>query len=419
MINEYSIPEYLSGQTDTFSKFNSARYYNNNILDKRFYPYGIDTWADKPFYGLKDNNNVAVYPKQGAMKKYTNDNGIVHYNLVFVVDAFQDLRAYHKELLKTEKFDKRSNVFINLGCKKSTAELDDAYLPYVQKMYDIFKTSLTASELNNIKNIDNFMAHVLKFLRLSLNYIPINRSTFIGNRLCPQELNGITIYIDTNANWSDIESKVKSYINDPNFNTYVDSARRYGFMVDRNIPWRIIADLESPVMQDYYKKYSIKNTNDIFGSLYHRAQESDIEVLKNVLLSFWNTFASENSLNVKNDLAGRCDKLFSHVTTNSQINFQTFTGHFKQEWFIRFYLYTKILEDKIDITQNKFESIYHQALKLNKYASENASINYINSQLTQIQSRNTVKKEDLTDIDLVVKLLDQQKQELPAEGINF
>ena len=413
------IPEYLAGQNDTFSKFNSAAYYNNNILDKRFYPYGVDTWSDKPFYGLKDNNGTAVYPKQGSLKKYTNEGGAIQYNLIFVVDAFQDLRAYHKELLQTSKFDKRSNLFISLDCKNSTRELDDLYLPYVQKMYDIFKTSLSAKEVNNIKNIDNFMSLVIKYLRLSLNYIPINRSTFIGNRLCPQELNGITIYLDGNTDWSNIESKTKSYINDPNFNIFIDSARRYGFMVDRNIPWRMIADLESPVMQDYYKKYSIKSTNDIFGSLYHRAQESDIEVLKNVLLSFWNTFASENSLNTKNELVGGCDKLFSHVTTNSQINFQTFTGHFKQEWFIRFYLYTKALESKLNITQNKFENIYHQSLKLNKYVSESACANYISSQITQIQSRNATKKEDLTDIDIVVKLIEQQKQELPAEGINF
>ena len=419
MINEYMIPEYLAGQNDTFSKLNSAAYYNNNILDRRFYPYGIDTWLDKPFYGLKDNNDISVYPRQDALKKYTNDAGVIQYNLIFVVDAFQDLRAYHKELLQTSKFDKRSNLFISLDSKNSTRELDDMYLPYMQKMYDVFKTSLSAKDISNIKNIDNFMALVLKYLRLSLNYIPINRSTFIGSRLCPQELNGITIYLDSNTDWSNIENKIKSYINDPNFNIFIDSAKRFGFMVDRNIPWRIIADLESPVMQDYYKKYSIRDTNDIFNSLYFKAHESDIEVLKNVLLSFWNTFASENSLNIKDELVGRCDKLFSQVTTNSQIDFQTFTGHFKGEWFIRFYLYTKILENRINISQNKFESLYNQAVKLNKYIGENACTNYINTAISPLTPKRQDKKEGLTDIDVVVKLIEQQRQEMPADGIIF
>jgi hypothetical protein len=237
--------------------------------------------------------------------------------------------------------------------------------------------------------------------------------------LCPQELNGITIYLDGNTDWSNIESKTKSYINDPNFNIFIDSAKRYGFMVDRNIPWRIIADLESPVMQDYYKKYSIRDTNDIFNSLYFKAHESDIEVLKNVLLSFWNTFASENSLNIKNELAGRCDKLFSQVTTNSQIDFQTFVGHFKEEWFVRFYLYTKILESKLDISQNKFESLYSQSIKLNKYVGENACTNYINTSISRLVSVTTETKQDLTDIDVVVKLIEQQRQEMPSDGIIF
>ena len=45
------------------------------------------------------------------------------------------------------------------------------------------------------------------------------------------------------------------WLEDPNWTMFTKLAARYGFVVDKNIPWRLIADLGSQPMAEYMDMY--------------------------------------------------------------------------------------------------------------------------------------------------------------------
>ena len=419
MNNKSAIPETLYGN-DAFSKYNSNKLYEDSILDSRFYPYIFDSWRDGKAYGLVDNKGYALIPKQSSLRSYTNDNGIFQENLAFVVNAYEDLKRYQATLSQTNKFDANSSLYIKVNAVSSHKVLDDNYIPHVQNIYDVFTASqLTEEKKVKIDNIDRFMKELVSFLTVSSKSIPLTRSSYISSRWSPLELNGVTINIAQPAPFSNLKNKVDSYINDPNFNTFLESAKRYGFMVDKNAPWRIVADLGSPVMADYYKVYGLKSADDVLNKFYFKAHESDIETLKSVLLSFWNAYVKNNVLNTKADFADKCGNLFTSMSTNSQLQMSKFLQTYNDEWFIRFYTYSKILESGVDISQSKFESIYIEAVKLNKYIDSAAATEYVIKQIVSLQSKQPKVQTRLTDLQELITVLAQQREQQPSEGIIF
>lgn len=405
---------------DAFSKYNSNRLYEENVLNEQFYPYIFDGWRAGKTYGLVDNNGYALIPKQNSLRTYTNDNGIFQQNLAFVVPAFNDLKKYYLSLSFSNKFDKNASLYLGINPTSTTQAVDDSYVPHVRKLYDIFySTSLSEDQREKVDNIDKFMKEFINFLVVSSPKIPLTRSSYIESRWSPLAINGLTLTIAQTGDVSNAQAKLDTYINDPNFNTFLDAAKRYGFMVDKHAPWRIVADIGSPVMADYYKRYGLKNANDVLNKFYHKAHESDIETLKNVLLSFWNSFVSTDLLSLNPNEADRCDSLFTAFSTRSKMQMANFTQAYNDQWFLRFYIYVKILEMGLPVNQTKFEAMYIESLKLYKYVDLNAATDYITKQLVMLRAAKPQASTHLTDLQELITLLSQQREKLPKSGIIF
>ena len=88
--------------------------------------------------------------------------------------------------------------------------------------------------------------------------------------------------------------KVKTYLKDNNFRFFRDSAKNFGFMVDRNAPWRLVADLSSPKMKEYMERYAMwSSTEEMLEQYYYRSFLLDVETLKAYMIEFYNSFALE------------------------------------------------------------------------------------------------------------------------------
>ena len=58
-------------------------------------------------------------------------------------------------------------------------------------------------------------------------------------------------------------------------------------MVDRNIPWRIVADIGSAPMMEYAAQYGLTNTNQILSSHYTPASQHFFSNLKRILWTLY------------------------------------------------------------------------------------------------------------------------------------
>ena len=84
---------------------------------------------------------------------------------------------------------------------------------------------------------------------------PLTLSGMVESNLSPFYSSGLVIEMSDLDYDKDFE---KAYeFGDRNFSFMASIAAQYGFAVDKNIPWRLIADLRNPAMQEYMRGVDI------------------------------------------------------------------------------------------------------------------------------------------------------------------
>jgi hypothetical protein len=415
-----TIPQGIFTTNNTFDRYYLGLFFKEYVLQKEYYPYQFDSWGDKKYYGILDNKGYVIYPKDTALVEYSNSNGVTHKNLLFVVDAFKEMKKYQQDLSKNNK-SKNTSIYSQLNVRESTSNVANLYIDYLNKLYVIFRDNILnqAAVKKDIKNISSFIQYFVKFIKIMTKISVFNRSTFIKSKFVPQSINGLKISLDTVGNNLDYRTISNNYIDNPEFDLFIETAGKFGFYVDKNHPWMMVADLESPVMQKYAENYGLMSVDQIFSTCYYTAYTADLESLKNVILSFWNSFAaSQGDTTTDNKIVG-CKNVFVEISTLNQLNIETFEQYFNVNWQLRMYLYTRILEERLDVTQNKFESLHQESCTINKFYDTEKSLLFINEKISELRSLNSKQPEMLTTPDAVVKLLSSQITALPVEGINF
>ena len=86
--------------------------------------------------------------------------------------------------------------------------------------------------------------------------------------------------------------KYEQYIKNPNFGVYVQAANAFGFMIDLNAPWRLVANMNSPNMKKYMKKYYIEDHKQLFNDFYHKSYAKDVDMLKFYVSNMYKTYIS-------------------------------------------------------------------------------------------------------------------------------
>lgn len=416
MIN--TIPENLFITDTTFDKYFIRLFYKDYVLSKEYYPYQFDGWSDKKYYGIVDNNSNIIYPKQSYLKLYTNNLGTQQKNLIFVVDAFKDLKKYYEDIQKINKVNS-SSIYSKLNVVESTADVPSIYLKFLESLYVIFKNNFLLYDVRNeIKNIDNFIPYFISFVKYVTKVVTLNRSKFIGSSRMPQSINGLRISFDKPNTNADLKQLTNLYINNSEFDRFIETVAKFGFYVDKNAPWDIVADLESPVMKKYAKNYNLNSTEQILDTCYHKAYTADLDTLNNILLSFWNSYVAEQGVSTQVRSIQNCASAFSEVSALNQLTIDNFTKYYNTNWQLRLYFFTRILEEKINITQNKFEILYGECITINKMYDTNKALEYINKKLSELVSREK-KTAGLTTEEEVIKVISQQVRKLPQEGLIF
>ena len=400
--------------------YNINKFFENYVLQKEYYPYQFDGWSEKKFYGLVNNKNEAIYPKNSFLGTVSNSNGITFKNLRFINDAFEAMMDYHLSFLRGNRFSKNQSIYINLNIRAAYKDINEIYLSYMSDLFAIFNnTYLTTQRKNTIKDFNSFSIQFINFTKLISKYSPINRSSYIENSICDLAVSGLTFSFADEVNFSNARIKADKYISDPNFDIFLDSAKRFGFYVDRNAPWRIVADLNSPALKQYYSLYNLNSVDDIFTKCYHVAYLADLDVLKNVLIGFWNSYCNTNNLTVTQREQFNCKNLFAEVTSLHQLDVATFDKIYGIEWLLRVYLLIKIYENKIVIEQNKFENIFNETIKLNKYVDQDAALIYVDRKMSEFTSSMVLKTNTLTSPEEMIKMLGMQSPYTTATELNF
>jgi len=246
------------GKNDSaaLTAFNERKFYRDET-----YPYGdgfptpIDMWYDKPFYGRMTPGGTPIFPNDTFLKKLnTNTENIMA--LDFVALAFQDLKEYYAAAANMGQVQTVGSHIAILEARGGWASLNKNHLTYVNALFTGFTSTYLASNHRD-EQISSFKDYVKIFQdfisQLTPNY-PFTKAGFISSQFCTPNISGLIVEI-AEAEAANDHLKYTDFINDVNFSFYVHAAQKFGFKIDKNAPWCLVADLGSPVMENYMRQF--------------------------------------------------------------------------------------------------------------------------------------------------------------------
>ncbi len=247
---------YSYGSNDLGSKdiFIQRKKYNSYMFPDFLAKNFIQTWTTDRFYGIINNKGNAVFPNRRALKtlQFAREGAQNQYAVDFVADAWYDFARKIRELADNNIIF-RDSPWAKPFIVKAWNPIQDEYSKYMrEEVYPVFTDDFMTFGSNNkkVKNIHSFINRIDSFLESVVTKAgPVTMSGLIEGSYAPVYMSGLIIEIASDSYDDDFNKAYK--FGDRNFAFIANLAAQYGFSIDKNIPWRLVADLRNPAMIEY------------------------------------------------------------------------------------------------------------------------------------------------------------------------
>lgn len=273
--------------------------YNSRVLYDYLYDQTnrqFDLWYEMPLYGKVDELGRVVYPKESFLEivsKDSDENTVLCLN--YVSEAFKKMRLHYETLYLDGYLDTRSDYFQKtLQPFKGWNSPALKYQDNQQALYESFFNDVLENvlETEDIKDFNSFTAILLEYIKNTKQ--PFTRVGFHESNNTTVNNTGLAIEIYEGEYGDD--SLAYEFVNDNNFEIFQELCGRYGFRIDRNIPWRIVSNFNSKNSEPFVKEQITKEdriitTEEIFKTFYERLDLTKyFEEFYNELFVFYTTF---------------------------------------------------------------------------------------------------------------------------------
>ena len=328
----------------------------------------IDFWYDKGMYGKVDLNQMPIYLSE-AYQLPVHDGDYSISAPSFVSQAWRHFEKdwvefWHRNTRAGPEndFGKKDGVLydggafrpIKPGLIKLSSGWQSMHPLYNEHMSEPFSKFqqwlLLEQRYRKILTFKDFVRSLTHYLDAFAPNQFLTRSAFILSRKCPRSCSGFELQLEKAGDPNDDIFKKQKWLNDPNFEVWVAKLGQFGFRVDFNCPWRIVADVNSEPMRKFIRDYAVEgqwgsgnqslsvvtlqnrakearalagnvsphatsetessrllkraasfdaaalkaqthNLDDMFKTCYYRADHTDMLTLMNYILSWWNDYA--------------------------------------------------------------------------------------------------------------------------------
>lgn len=333
----------------------------NNIVDFNF--------SERVYYGRVDTNYNSVFANEENLSYIDHSfDPIKSPKCVnFVADAFKAFMRKMDQAKLMNKFENDS-FFQNLKVHKAYVNPLDLYESFVSEYIAVFNKRL---EKDRITKYEIWLDELVKWHAKNGANFPLTFSGFQKSKKSNIFTSGLAISF-SNESFADDTKKEELILNDKQMRFYLNAAKQYGFSVHQNTPWVIVADLNSPAMSLYTKKYDLSTVEGIFSENYELCYKQDIELLTDVLESNWLDYYNKNKKITLLDT--KCNKTkVNKIHVNNNININNI-------YYIINYINIRNTEEYSRYTKPELDRIIKKAIFFEKKLDKSKSISYINEQ---------------------------------------
>ena len=282
-----------------------AMYYQRALYNEAVYPQSsprpLDTWYGKIYYGKVDRNQVVVMPRSNSLAAIRSSARYNFRSNIVVASLFENFVTHMRQAsIVGALSEEGNNHLFDLKTYAAYSDPNAQYQKYLERLHSAFEGSLSGLQKNKIHDFASYIKEMSSYLKQLAGFSPVTKTTFVLTPLNSRFASGLSISVAKGEADEDA-AKYRKFISDPNFNFYSTCAKKYGFIVDKNSPWVLTADLFTDAFLTPLKRfrdhdYNILTKDNFFSTFYEPVCETDIIDLKYFIINSYNLFVANNPI---------------------------------------------------------------------------------------------------------------------------
>ena len=297
-----------------------------------------------------------------------------------------------------------------------TSGITPLYNAHIEKQIEFFNKEYVRDD-SQIKNYADHERNIRNFSHyLKTTSLPFTLSEFCISKILNSTETGLVIDI-AKEDPSDDATKFEGFIRDPNYENYTKVAYRFGFKVDRNIPWRIYFDLSSDYASKKMSEKGIYNLESFFQRYYDRVVDLELPGIVERMVSMYKSYIDfspsyqkikpcPTSLDTRSAFSQAAAK--AEVKVKEVVSADILLTRYKPSHWLRLYAYFRSVETGKPWTQVQFDNLIEETTNIYTFRSERQAIYHLEKNFTD-RTRELFQKKSLTNEDVFDTLIYKEK----------
>ena len=380
---------------DARSSYDYAGTYDVIFPQRKGTPNPIILRANiRGLYGKIDTYGYSITPRRARISQINTSSDETHEVLSIVKESFEEMAEYYSQLGLRGKLNIDSKTLSTLEPARSWEDSFLSYSRYQKKILEEF-TSQKNTDLPEIIDYKSFEVSLMEHVR-SIGK-PFTMSGYQASRQSDPRESGLVIDLSS-EDFSNDEAKYEEYIKDGNFQVFRKVVNRFGFRIDKHIPWRIYFDVTHEYTKRKFAKYGINAIEDFFERYYHRTVELETENIASTLTSAYKDFYNTDSVYFVSKPCSTGNNTILERHSREIITISKQKKKYGEDYWLRAYIYFRAIEASLSWNQSKFEKVVKEATNMRRYRSVKQMYMYLEPYFLDKTSE-LFHKRSLTDKD--------------------
>ena len=316
---------------------------NRNIVDF--------TIGEKKLYGKVDMWHSPIYIKYDSrlrpIRGVDPQQSPKAFN--FVADLFNEMILEFERCTINGQIDKTDPYLSSVVAHKAYTNPIFGYREYKEIFLKKVKSRFVKNNIM-IEDFPHFLKEFMKIATTAFKSTPFTYAGYVKSDLNSIMSSGLAIEI-ADLDYNNDKEKVDVFMKSKNWPFFVNACNKYGFIIDHNIPWRIICDLKSPEIAFVRAKY-YSSTQEVFDMGYTRASVESFVSLPRDLIELYN--AVKRNRFKKQVICGK--RVTHEVIRPPSYTVNEIVEQYGLDHFLKIYMKLRLLEEKpdMDVEKKKF-----------------------------------------------------------------
>ena len=175
---------------------------------------------------------------------------------------------------------------------------------------------------------------------------------------------------------NDDVSKNSLFLEDTHFDFYRETAKKFGFVVDKNAPWRLIADLSSSAMKKQMYQVGVDYKN-VFQNYFYKAIDYDLEILRQYFHGFYNSLVSARPYIRDTEYCVSQRKTISKIYERKTISLNTIDKDNHDNFWLELYLSLRSSETASTLSEESLDLVKKNIMRMNRKLDTASVMRYI------------------------------------------